>query len=141
MQHDCPLAKCSASGRQPVMQERIESGLTKTYIEHQPLERFVINTHAFHNAHLLWAAITRSLVMPIPIHSSADRKLKHIEFSQSLQAAQEAKLAAAKAKGKQKASNPTTSSLANQGHSGSNKRTRLERKEAELDPTEMMVDL
>lgn len=123
------------------MQERIESGLTKTYIEHQPLERFVINTHAFHNAHLLRAAIPRSLVMPIPIHSSADRKLKHIEFAQSLQAAQEAKLAAAKAKGKQKASNPTTSASVNKEHSGSNKRTRLEREEAELDSSEMIVDL
>ena len=31
------------------MQERVESGLFKTSIEHKPVEHFVINTHAFHN--------------------------------------------------------------------------------------------
>ena len=68
VQHDCPLAKCTGSGQQPLMQERVESGLFTTYIEHKSTERFVINTHAFHNAHRLRAALKRSLVVPIPLY-------------------------------------------------------------------------
>ena len=86
VQHDCPLAKCTASGKQPVIQERVASGLSKSCIEHQLIDRFVINIHAFHNAHLLRAALPRSLTIPIPIYQSENRKLKHIEIAQSLQA-------------------------------------------------------
>jgi len=71
------------------MQERVESGLVKSYIEHQPLEHFVINTHALNNAHLLRATLPRSLVVPIPLHQ--DRQVKHVEIAGSLQATQEAK--------------------------------------------------
>jgi hypothetical protein len=74
---------------QPVMQERIESGLSKTYIQHQPVERFIINTHAFHNAHLLHVTLPRSLVVPIPLHQ--DWQAKHIEIAGSLRTTQEAK--------------------------------------------------
>ncbi|KJA24001.1 hypothetical protein HYPSUDRAFT_1078326 [Hypholoma sublateritium FD-334 SS-4] len=137
VQHDCPLAKCTASGEQPLMQERVESGLTKSCIEHQPMDRFVINTHAFHNAHLLRAALPRSLTHPISIYSPEDRKSKHIEISQSLQAIQEVKQAASKAKGKQKQSETVIPGSIKQTQSGSNKRTRLERDEADLDGTEM----
>jgi hypothetical protein len=83
-----------ASGEQPLLQERVESGLTKTVIEHRPVDRFVINTHAFHNAHLLRATLPRSLVAPIPL--LPDRQAKHIEIAQNLRAAQETKRAAAK---------------------------------------------
>ena len=75
VQHDCPLSKCTASGKQLLMQERVKSGLTQTYIEHQPIEHFVVNTHAFHNAHLLHVALPRSLVAPTPLHP--DRQAKH----------------------------------------------------------------
>src|SRR5260221_7220027 len=93
-QHDCPLAKCTASGKQPLMQERVESGLVKTYIEHQSLERFIINTHAFHNAHLLRATLPRSLVAPIPLYQ--DRQAKHNEIAGKLRISQESKQATAK---------------------------------------------
>ena len=135
VQHDCPLAKCTASGKQPVMQERIESGLSKSCVEHLPIDRFIINTHAFHNAHLLRAVIPRPLTIPIPIHQFENRKLKHIEIAQSLQAMQEVKQAAAKAKGKQKQNEKIT-----QTQSGSNKRTRLEMNAAELEETAMETD-
>ena len=140
VQHDCPLAKCTASGNQPLMQERVESGLTKSFIEHKPIDCFVINTHAFHNAHLLRTAIPRHLIIPISIYSLEDRKLKHIEISQSLQATQEVKQAASKAKGKQKQSGAIIPESINQTHSGSNKRTRLETDEADLDGTAMETD-
>ena len=31
VQYDCPLAKCTASGKQLIIQERVESDLFKTY--------------------------------------------------------------------------------------------------------------
>ncbi len=100
VQHDCPHAKCAASGKQPVMQERLESGLLEDYIEHQPIDRFVINTHAFHNAHLLRATLPRSLVAPIPLHQN--REAKHHEIAASLRVTQESKRKATKVRSEQK---------------------------------------
>lgn len=111
------------------MQERIQSGLIKTYIEHQPSEHFVINTHAFHNAHLLRATLPRRLVAPIPLHQ--DRQAKHFEIAQGLRVVQEAKRTATKARAAQKkheAINP-----ANKTGPGLNKRARLETEEDLLD--------
>jgi hypothetical protein len=72
------------------MQEHIESGLSKTYIQRQPVERFIINnTHAFHNAHLLHVTLPCSLVVPILLHQ--DQQAKHIEIAGSLRTTQEAK--------------------------------------------------
>ena len=104
------------------MQERVESGLIKTYIEHQPIERFVINTHAFHNAHLLRATLPRSLVVPIPLHH--DRQAKHIEIAGSLRATQKAKRTATKARIAQKKQESTDKT-----GPGPSKRTRLEMEE------------
>lgn len=103
VQHDCPLAKCAASGKEPIIQERIKSGLFKTCIEHKPIQRFVINTHAFHNAHHLRAAMERSLVVPLPLYPSEVRKTKHAEFAYSLRATQKAKLQARAAQRKKEA--------------------------------------
>lgn len=100
VQHDCSLAKCTASGKRPVMQERVESGLLMTYIEHRPCERFIINTHAFHNAHLLRSTLPRSLVAPIPLFQN--RQTKHIEMARNLRETQQAKRTATKARATQK---------------------------------------
>jgi len=100
VQHDCTLAQCTASGRQAVMQERVESGLINNFIEHKPIARFVINTHAFHNAHLLRATLPRSLVAPIQLYQ--DRQTKHIELAGRLRPAQEAKRTATKTRAAQK---------------------------------------
>jgi len=93
-QHDCHLAKCIASGKRVLLQERVESGLTETVIEHHAVDRFVINTHAFHNAHLLRATLPRSLVAPIPLYQ--DRKAKHTEIAGKLRISQESKRETAK---------------------------------------------
>jgi len=87
-QHDCHLAKCTASGKRFLLQERVES------IEHHAVDRFVINTHAFHNAHLLRAMLPRSLVAPIPLYQ--DRQAKHTENAGKLRISQESKRATAK---------------------------------------------
>ncbi|KAJ7162515.1 hypothetical protein C8R46DRAFT_1283536, partial [Mycena filopes] len=56
-QHDCTSAKCEASGQRLRMQERVESEQTEQFIIHKPLDRFFVNTHAFHNSHLLRATL------------------------------------------------------------------------------------
>ena len=96
VQHDCPFSKCTASGKQPLVQERVESGKVKACIEHQPIERFIINTHAFHNAHLIRASLPRSLIAPIPLYQ--DRQSKHFTIAEGFRAAQEAKRTANKAR-------------------------------------------
>jgi hypothetical protein len=119
------------------MQERVESGLFKTCIEHRSIERFIINTHAFHNAHLLRAALPRSLVVPIPLYPLEDRKVKHAEIAQSLRATQKVKRAATKARAAQKKHEATIPAPADKTGSGPNKRIRLEMAEADLDGAEM----
>ncbi|KAJ7671105.1 hypothetical protein B0H14DRAFT_3178540 [Mycena olivaceomarginata] len=59
VQHDCHSANCEASGVRLRMQERVESDQIEKYIVHESLDRFIINTHAFHNAHLLRATLPR----------------------------------------------------------------------------------
>jgi hypothetical protein len=82
VQHDCGSAKCEATGVRSRMQERVESGQTDHFIIHKPLDRFFINTHAFHNAHLLRATLPRDLIAPIPL--VADRQIKHHELATEL---------------------------------------------------------
>ena len=82
VQHNCPPSKCTASGKQPLMQECVDSGLIQAYIEHKPIECFVINTHVFHNVHLLQAALPRSLVAPILLHTN--QQAKHFEIAGGL---------------------------------------------------------
>lgn len=136
VQHDCPLAKCTASGKHPLIQERVESGLFKTYIEHRPINRFVINTHAFHNAHHLRAALERSLIVPIPLYPQKDRIAKHVEIAHSLRVTQKTKLEAQaeKKRKKKEVVMPTDKT----GSVISKKRTRSEM-EAEADEREVIT--
>jgi hypothetical protein len=136
VQHDCPLAKCTTFGKQPLMQECIESGLVKTYIEHQPIKCFVINTHAFHNAHLLHTTLPCSLVLPIPPHQ--DQWVKHIEIAVNLHIAQETKQNATKVHAVQKklaAANSTDDS-----GPGSKKQKRMRVKEMDGSAQNRVLD-
>ncbi|KAJ6579420.1 hypothetical protein B0H10DRAFT_1835571 [Mycena sp. CBHHK59/15] len=101
VQHDCYTAKCEATGERPRMQERVESDDTEKFIIHKSLDRFIINSHAFHNAHLLRATLPRDLLAPIPLFENC--KEKHDEFAATLRenwAAKAAKRKAAAADGK-----------------------------------------
>jgi hypothetical protein len=91
VQHDCRLAKCIASGKRAVMQERVQTELSKTesVIEHKPLDVFLINTHAFHNAHLIRAVLPRDLT--IPVAYSADRAAHHFSIATKLREIQDGK--------------------------------------------------
>ncbi|KAJ7349682.1 hypothetical protein DFH08DRAFT_667969, partial [Mycena albidolilacea] len=82
VQHDCNSAKCEASGQRLRMQERVESDQIEKYIIHQPLDRFFINMHAFHNSHLLRATLPRELVTPILLFP--ERQAKHCELAANL---------------------------------------------------------
>ncbi|KAJ7692327.1 hypothetical protein B0H16DRAFT_1851861 [Mycena metata] len=73
VQHACHTAKCAATGQRLRIQERVESDTMENFIEHNPLDRFIINSHAFHNAHLLRATLPRALLAPIPLFD--DRRL------------------------------------------------------------------
>jgi hypothetical protein len=121
VQHDCHAAKCTASGVRPLMQERTESGIVETVIKHQQINRFVINTHAFHNAHLLRATLPRSLVAPSPLF--LDRKAQHAVMAGRLRANQEIKRASAKPRVKKKV---ITTQSVEASSSGSTKRKRTD---------------
>lgn len=91
VQHDCRQAGCAPTGEQAVLQERIKSGITEAYIEHKPFDCFLINMHAFHNAHLIRSVLPRDLTAPIPF--TADRRLHHDQMAQNLRGTQESKRA------------------------------------------------
>ncbi|KAJ7798698.1 hypothetical protein B0H14DRAFT_2207829, partial [Mycena olivaceomarginata] len=64
------------------IQERVKSDTTENFIVHKPLDRFIINSYAFHNAHLLRATLPRDLLAPIPLFE--DRRVKHTKFAATL---------------------------------------------------------
>ncbi|KAJ7689562.1 hypothetical protein B0H17DRAFT_1160101 [Mycena rosella] len=96
VQHDCCSAECEATGVRMRMQERVQSDQTENYIIHNNLDRFLINTHAFHNAHLLRATLPRDLVAPIPLFT--ERRAKHDELAAQLHETLSTRKAAAAAK-------------------------------------------
>ncbi|KAJ7245583.1 hypothetical protein C8J57DRAFT_1679671 [Mycena rebaudengoi] len=96
VQHDCYSASCEASGVRLRVQERMESDQTENYIVHKPLDRFIVNTHAFHNAHLLLATLPRNLIAPILLFP--DRQAKHHELAAELRDTFTSRKAAAAAK-------------------------------------------
>ncbi|KAJ7882765.1 hypothetical protein B0H14DRAFT_2565159 [Mycena olivaceomarginata] len=96
VQHDCHSANCEANGVRLRMQERVKSDQIEKYIIHEPPDRFIINTHAFHNAHLLHATLPRHLVTPVPLF--ADRESKHHQLAEELRDTQTKRKAAAAAK-------------------------------------------
>jgi hypothetical protein len=64
----------------------------EAFIEHKPLDIFLINTHAFHNAHLIRAILPRALTAPIPY--IVDRRTHHDQIAQKMRVTQESKRAA-----------------------------------------------
>jgi len=71
------------------MQERKESGQTEMFIEHKPVDCFLINTHAFHNSHLIRAILPRNLTAPIAY--AEDRQRHHHNLATTFRMSQDAK--------------------------------------------------
>ncbi|KAJ7806807.1 hypothetical protein B0H14DRAFT_3767439 [Mycena olivaceomarginata] len=107
-QHDCVSAACEATGVRPVMQERVESDKTENFIVHTPLDRFIINTHSFHNPHLVRATVSRDLWAPVALFE--DRRAKHDEFSARLRESRATKAAKRKDTAAKKRPRPATAS-------------------------------
>ncbi|KAJ7657145.1 hypothetical protein B0H17DRAFT_833972, partial [Mycena rosella] len=89
---DCYSSKCTASGNRAKMQEQMESTIMESFIEHQPLDKFVINTTAFQNAHLLRRCLPRSAWAPVPLFDTPQiRAEKHEELARELRQTQAGK--------------------------------------------------
>ncbi|KAJ7841739.1 hypothetical protein B0H14DRAFT_3086730 [Mycena olivaceomarginata] len=73
VQHDCGTAQCDTSGVRLRMQERVESDQIENFVVHKPLDRFFINSHAFHNAHLLRATLPANCSLPFPSSRTGKR--------------------------------------------------------------------
>ncbi|KAJ7818865.1 hypothetical protein B0H14DRAFT_2601045 [Mycena olivaceomarginata] len=103
VQHDCYTTKCEATSECLCMQEHIKSDNVKNFIMHGSLDRFIINSHAFYNAHLLHTTLPRDLLALIPLFE--DWKEKHGEFAEALHQKNVTKIAKKKAQpaGKKKA--------------------------------------
>ncbi|KAJ7202681.1 hypothetical protein B0H12DRAFT_1243992 [Mycena haematopus] len=94
VQHDCYAANCIASGSRAKKQERVDSNIIETFIEHLPLDEHVINTTAFHNAHLLRRYLHRSAWAPILMFQADERLAKHKELAEQLRGSHSSKKAA-----------------------------------------------
>jgi hypothetical protein len=82
VQHDCHAAGCKPTGTIPHRQEREDTGLTRQTVVHNDDSRFIINTHALHNATLLRNFLPRYHTVPRPLY--ADRRKRRDELGQEL---------------------------------------------------------
>ncbi|KAJ7429669.1 hypothetical protein B0H11DRAFT_1766833 [Mycena galericulata] len=131
VQHDCYSAKCTASGTRAKMQERMKSSLTESFIEHQPLDKFVINTTALHNAHLLRRCLPRSVWAPVPFFDTPEQRLaKHHELAGELRTTQSGKRAQRKTAA---AASRGTKRKASKQKTGTKKRPRVRKGTATVD--------
>ncbi|KZV81516.1 hypothetical protein EXIGLDRAFT_628358, partial [Exidia glandulosa HHB12029] len=80
VQHDCRSSGCGPTGTRQISQERTTSSRTVPVLEHVSNDRYIINTHAFHNAARLRKALPRGLTVPIPL------KMNRAEWLSSLSA-------------------------------------------------------
>ncbi|KAJ7812979.1 hypothetical protein B0H14DRAFT_3112205 [Mycena olivaceomarginata] len=94
-QHDCESAQCDTSRVHLRMQEHVESDHIENFVVHKPLDRFFINSLAFHNAHLLRATLPRDLLAPLPLFP--DRQQKHHKLAAQLRDTRSTQLATRKA--------------------------------------------
>lgn len=99
-QHDCVHAGCSiVTGSAHIYQERIETAILKNTLVHKDDNRYIINPHALHNAHMIREILPRSLVAPVPYLEN--RQKKHNELAAQLRLSNPAKRAISQAKGKE----------------------------------------
>lgn len=89
VQHDCNLGACAASGSRKITQERNETDKVEEYVEHSPVDQYVINMHAFHNANFVRGALPRSLTEPLPY--SRNREAYHHEIASEFRNIQDGK--------------------------------------------------
>ncbi|KAJ7269023.1 hypothetical protein C8J57DRAFT_1435715 [Mycena rebaudengoi] len=92
-QHDCQGCNCKAVEQsESVVQEQGITRRKQTADQHTPTDRYFINMHRLHNAHLLRDTLPRNLTAPVPYFP--DREAKHKEFAGQLRILGPAKRAA-----------------------------------------------
>ncbi|KAF9780464.1 hypothetical protein BJ322DRAFT_1128850 [Thelephora terrestris] len=90
VQHDCPSAGCSATGKRARRQERIVcDDILDDAIEHRDIDQWVINTHSLHNGHLLRLRVRRELISPVRLIPADERQQRHRERASTLRPGQE----------------------------------------------------
>ena len=90
VQHDCPSAGCSATGKRARRQERIVcDDMREDAIEHQDVDQWVINTHTLHNGHLLRLRVRPELISPTRLIPADKRQQRHHEVASRLRPGQE----------------------------------------------------
>ena len=67
-------------------QEREVTDISEAAVEHQGPDIFIINTAAFHNAHLLRRVLPRDLIRPIPANDTTTRERLHHQHAAKLRA-------------------------------------------------------
>lgn len=75
VQHDCITCKCTASGTRVVQQERQDSEVRVAAWAHTAVQRYVLNTHAIHNALQLRELLPRTLTYPTAIWTDREKEL------------------------------------------------------------------
>ncbi|KAJ3992124.1 hypothetical protein F5050DRAFT_1580171, partial [Lentinula boryana] len=117
VQHDCRAAGCSPTGSYRQRQERIESNRQLSCIKHvDNSERYIINTHALHNASRIRRYLPRYLTVPRQL--ICDQKTWHIEIATTLRASQNFKRAERKEKNAMtREKNKEKAEAAQRGHS------------------------
>ncbi|KAJ7819753.1 hypothetical protein B0H14DRAFT_2282891, partial [Mycena olivaceomarginata] len=67
VQHNCSSGTCKPTGKRPTLQERQETQLEESFIEHNAqVSRFIVNTASLHNPHLLRWVLPAALINPSP---------------------------------------------------------------------------
>jgi hypothetical protein len=91
---------CATTGSQKRFQEWNKIDIDKEYIEHQKVNQYVINMHAFHNAHLVCNALPCLLATPLPY--ACEREVFHHQIACDLQGSQDEKRAVQASKAAEK---------------------------------------
>ncbi|KAL0568306.1 hypothetical protein V5O48_013686 [Marasmius crinis-equi] len=81
VQHDCATAQCSRYKNIPIAQERLEIARTRTVIDHNDDEQFLLNTHTLHNHLFMPKLLPDSLVSvltrpPLPAEEQKALRLR-----------------------------------------------------------------
>lgn len=97
VQHDCVFSKCKMDSVF-IRQEGIITDLTELQVSHCAEQRFILNMHGLHNAHLIREILPRSLTAPTPY--LPDRAASHDRFAAELRETGPAKRAETQAKTK-----------------------------------------
>lgn len=96
VQHDCRASDRNASGSTPQLQEQQITDRVVHSIVHKDNMRFIINTHALHNAMLLCKFLLHYLTVPRLLFP--DQHQQHTNIAVNVAAQQQAKWAVTKAK-------------------------------------------